>query len=89
MHPRVCELLLEAATAAEIPHTLSASARFTGTDADAIHVSRSGIPTGLISLPLRYMHSPVELVQLDDVLNGAKLAAAFAQRLSPETSFER
>ena len=89
MHPQISELLLETAEAQEIPHTLSASARFTGTDADAIHISRSGIPTGLISLPLRYMHSPVELVQLDDVLNAAKLAAAFAQRLAPGTSFER
>ncbi len=89
IHPQVSELLLETAEAQEIPHTLSASARFTGTDADAIHISRSGIPTGLVSLPLRYMHSPVELVQLDDVLNAAKLAAAFAQRLTPGTSFER
>ena len=52
------------------PHAERLGARFTGTDADAIHVSRQGIPTGLISLPLRYMHSPVELVQLDDVLSG-------------------
>jgi putative aminopeptidase FrvX len=89
LHPQISELLLETAEAQEIPHTLSASARATGTDADAIHISRSGIPTGLISLPLRYMHSPVELVQLDDVLNAAKLAAAFAQGLAPGTSFER
>jgi putative aminopeptidase FrvX len=89
MHPRVFDLLSEAAEAEEIPHTLSASARFTGTDADAIHLSRSGVPTGLISLPLRYMHSPVELVELDDVVNSAKLIAAFAQRLAPTTTFER
>jgi putative aminopeptidase FrvX len=89
MHPRVFDLLSEAAEAEKIPHTLSASARFTGTDADAIHLSRSGVPTGLISLPLRYMHSPVELVELDDVVNGAKLIAAFAQRLAPTTTFER
>jgi endoglucanase len=89
IHPRVSERLIEAAEAEEIPHTLSASARFTGTDADAIHISRSGIPTGLISLPLRYMHSPVELVQLDDVANGAKLAAAFARRLAAGATFER
>ena len=58
-------------------------------DADAMHVARQGIPTGLISLPLRYMHSPVELVQLSDVMAGAQLIAAFAQRLTAETSFER
>src|SRR3954471_10696870 len=54
LHPRVFDLLAAAADAGEIPHTFSASARFTGTDADAIHISRAGIPTGLISLPLRY-----------------------------------
>jgi endoglucanase len=89
IHPVVSERLIATAEEAGIPHTLSASARFTGTDADAIHISRSGIPTGLISLPLRYMHSPVELVQLDDVFNGAKLAAAFAQGLAAGTSFAR
>ncbi|WCB91908.1 Putative aminopeptidase YsdC [Baekduia alba] len=89
MHPVVFDELVAAAEAEGLDHTLSASARFTGTDADAIHVSRQGIPTGLISLPLRYMHSPVELVQLDDVLNAAKLAAAFARRLTADTSFAR
>src|SRR4051794_32536182 len=89
IHPRVFDLLSEAAEAEEIPFTLSASARYTGTDADAIHISRAGIPVGLISLPLRYMHSPVELVQLDDVLNGARLAAAFARRLAADATFER
>jgi len=85
----VFDLLAAAADSGDIPHTFSASARFTGTDADAIHISRAGIPTGLISLPLRYMHSPVELVQLDDVLNAAKLAAAFAQQVTADTSFDR
>jgi endoglucanase len=89
MHPHVFELLHEAAEAESIPFTLSASARFTGTDADAIHLSRGGVPTGLIGLPLRYMHSPVEMVQLDDVANAARLAAAFAHRLTADVSFAR
>jgi endoglucanase len=89
IHPRVYDLLVEAAEAEGLAHTFSASARFTGTDADAIHLSRAGIPTGLVSLPLRYMHSPVELVQLDDVLNAAKLIAAFARKLTAETSLAR
>jgi endoglucanase len=89
MHPQVFELLHEAAEAESIPFTLSASARFTGTDADAIHLSRGGVPTGLIGLPLRYMHSPVEMVQLDDVANAARLAAAFAHRLTADVSFAR
>ena len=63
----VFELLLEPAAAEKIPFTVEAAARTTGTDADAVHLSRGGVPTGLVSIPIRYMHSPVELVQLDDV----------------------
>ena len=89
LNPRVSDLLLDAAEADGIPFTLAASARYTGTDADAVHVSRGGIPTGRIGLPLRYMHSPVEMVQLDDIERAAQLAAAFARRLGTETSFLR
>jgi len=63
--------------------------RGTGTDADAIHLSRAGIPTGLVSVPLRYMHSPVELAMLSDMDAAARLIAAFAQLLEPGFSFER
>jgi putative aminopeptidase FrvX len=87
--PHVFELLHETAEAEDIPFTVSASARATGTDADAIHLSRSGVPTGVVSVPLRYMHSPVEMVQLSDVVACARLLAALAQRLGPATSFER
>ncbi|MBU6337716.1 MAG: M42 family metallopeptidase [Acidobacteria bacterium] len=89
LHPKVSEMLIEAAEAEKIPYTLAASARSTGTDADAIHVSRGGVPTGLVSVPLRYMHSPVEVVQLDDIENTAKLLAAFAMRIPPDATFER
>jgi endoglucanase len=81
IHPRVFELLHETAEAEGIPFTVAAAGRGTGTDADAIHLSRAGIPTALVSVPLRYMHSPVELCELDDVANAAKLIAAFALRL--------
>jgi putative aminopeptidase FrvX len=81
------ELLFETAQAEKIPFTLEASARATGTDADAVHISRSGVPTALVSIPIRYMHSPVELVQLDDVDACARLIAAAALRLDSETSF--
>ena len=89
LNPRVVELLYDTAEAEAIPFTVQASARHTGTDVDAMHVSRAGIPCGGIGLPLRYMHSPVEMVQLDDVANAAKLIAAAAQRLTAETSFAR
>jgi putative aminopeptidase FrvX len=88
LDPIVFELLHDTAEAEGIAFTVSASARATWTDADAFHVSRGGIPSGLVSVPLRYMHSPVELVQLDDVANAARLIAAFAQRLT-DTDFRR
>jgi endoglucanase len=89
MDPQVFELLHAAGEAEDIPFTVSASARATGTDADAFHISRGGIPTGVVSVPLRYMHSPVEMVQLDDVESAARLIAAFARRLGPDIDFKR
>ena len=89
LNPAVFELLHETATREEIPFTVAASARSTGTDADAVHLSRAGIPTGGVSIALRYMHSPVEMVQLDDIDACARLIAAFAQSLTAETSFAR
>jgi endoglucanase len=89
LHPRVYDGLIEAGEAAGIPLTIAAHGRQTGTDADAVHISRAGVPTGLVDVPLRYMHSPVELVDLADVANAAALIAAFAQTLSAATSFAR
>ena len=87
--PQVFELLHDAATRESIPFTVAASARSTGTDADAVHISRAGVATGVVSIPLRYMHSPVEMVQLEDVEATARLIAAFARSLGAETSFAR
>ncbi len=89
LHPRVFELLYEAGEQEGIPFTVESLGRATGTDADAVHISRSGIPTGLVSVPCRYMHSPVEMVSLDDVAAAARLIAAFARRLAPGISFAR
>lgn len=89
LHPLVSELLIEAADAEGIPYTLAASGRATGTDADAIHKSRDGVATGLVSIPLRYMHSPVEMVQISDVENTAKLIAAFCRRLPADVALQR
>ncbi len=89
LNPAVFELLHETASREEIPFTVAASARSTGTDADVIHFTRAGIPTAEVSIALRYMHSPVEMVELEDIDRCARLIAAFAQALSPETSFAR
>ena len=89
LDPRVFELLHEAGEAEGIPFTVAASGRGTGTDADAFHISRAGIPSAVVSVPLRYMHSAVEMVQLDDVENTARLIAAFARRLSGDLDLRR
>jgi putative aminopeptidase FrvX len=89
LDPLVFERLHEAGEAEGIPFTVTASARGTGTDADAFHISRAGIPSAVVSVPLRYMHSAVEMVQLDDVENTARLIAAFARRLTGDVDFRR
>jgi putative aminopeptidase FrvX len=89
LSPKVFDLLVETAGEAGIDYTISASGRSTGTDADAIQISRSGIPTGLVSIPLRYMHSPVELVDLADVEATVELIAAFAARLEAGVDLSR
>jgi putative aminopeptidase FrvX len=89
VHPRVFELLHETAEAEGIPFTVEVSTGHTNTDADAVYLSRAGIATGLVSIPLRYMHSPVETVALDDVEAAVRLIVAFAGRLEPGLSFER
>ncbi|MDQ6818647.1 MAG: M20/M25/M40 family metallo-hydrolase [Actinomycetota bacterium] len=89
LHPRVFDLLHEAGEEHGIQFTIESLGRSTGTDADAVHLSRTGVPTGLVSVPSRYMHSPVELVSLRDVDAAARLIAEFARRLAPDTSFDR
>jgi endoglucanase len=89
LHPRVFELLYDTAEREGIPFTVESLGRVTGTDADAVHLSRAGVATGLVSVPCRYMHSPVEMVALDDIAAAARLIAAFAQALEPGMSFER
>ena len=89
LHPAIFEALHAAGEAEGIPFTVEATARNTGTDADAIALSRAGVPCGLIGLPLRYMHSPVETVQISDVEAAARLIAAFCRALEPGTSFTR
>ncbi len=89
LSPKVTATLIETAEAEGIDHTLEASGRSTGTDADAIQISRAGIATGLVSIPLRYMHSTVEMVELGDVEAVVELLVAFARRLGPDSDFSR
>ncbi len=89
LSPKVFELLAETAEAEGIEHSISASGRGTSTDADVLQISRAGIPTGLVSIPLRYMHSPVEMVDLADVEATVELLAAFAARLTADVDLSR
>jgi endoglucanase len=89
LNPAVFELLHDTAEAEKIPFTVEASGRQTGTDADAVHLSRGGVATGLVSVPVRYMHSPVELVDLADIDAAARRLAGFAAKLTQRTSFAR
>jgi len=86
-HPLVFERLVEVAEAEGIGYTIQASPKQTRTDADGIHLVRSGIPTGLISVPNRYMHSPNEVVSLSDLDATARLLAGFVRSLDEETDF--
>jgi endoglucanase len=79
-HPQVKELLIQVAEEEEIPYQLEVSEGGT-TDATAIHLTREGIPTGVISPPSRYIHTPVSVVNIQDVENAVKLILAVLNRL--------
>jgi endoglucanase len=85
--PVVFQMLLDIAEREGIPYAVDITPRHTGTDADAIHVARGGVATGVVSIPNRYMHSPNEMIQLSDVEHAARLIAAFVRSLSEETDF--
>ena len=89
LSPKVFELLAAVAEERGIDHTFAGSGNRTGTDADAIQISRSGVPAGLVSIPLRYMHSPVEMVDLADVEAAVELLVAFAESLGPDVDLSR
>jgi putative aminopeptidase FrvX len=87
--PIVSEGLISAAEGESIPYTLEADSRTTGTDADAIQFTRAGIATGLVSCPNRYMHSPNEIVDVEDVENCARVISAYIKTLGADTNFVR
>jgi endoglucanase len=89
LSPRVSELLIETAEANGIAHTVGATGSSSGTDADAVQFARSGVPTGLVAIPLRYMHSPVEMVDLADLEATVELIAAFATRIDAGVDLSR
>jgi endoglucanase len=87
VNPVLFERLLEAAEAEGIPYSIEATPSRTSTDADSIFTSRLGIATAVVSVPNRYMHSPNEMVSLDDLEHAAQLIAATVRRLSADDDF--
>ena len=87
VNPVVERLLMESAEALGMEVQIEAEPRGTGTDANAMQLSRAGVATGLVSVPLRYMHTPSEIISLDVANQAADLLAEFAQRLTPEMDF--
>jgi endoglucanase len=89
LSPVVTDGLIETAESEGIAYTLEADSRSTSTDADAIQFTRAGIATGLVSAPNRYMHSPNEIVALEDLDNCARLIAAYVKGLKKDMDFVR
>ena len=87
INPVVFDRLVAAAEAEGIPYQIEAEPGVTGTDARAIQVARGGIPCGLLSVPLRYMHTPTEVVCLADLEATVKLLVRFALDLDEDASF--
>lgn len=87
INPEVFARLVAAAEAEGIPYQLEAEPSVTGTDARSIQVARGGIPCGLVSVALRYMHTPTEVINLDDLEAAARLIARFARDLSSDACF--
>lgn len=87
-HPEVVAAVREAADEAEIPVQLQAAGIYTGTDADAFFTARGGTPSLNLGLPNRYMHTPVEVIDTDDLDAAADLLAEFAVRASDRDGFE-
>ena len=83
----VFEMLVATADAEKIPYTIEAASRDTHTDAEAIFNAHRGVATALVSVPCRYMHSPNEMVVIEDLDRTARLLAAFARKLALETTF--
>lgn len=81
INPKIYQKLVAAAKKAGVPYQLEADPRPTGTDARAIQMGRGGVATGLLSIPLRYMHTPSEVVDLEDVERCIKLLVEFARAL--------
>lgn len=81
IHPGIYKAFKDVADKLEIPYKLEPLPRHSGTDAMALQIAREGIPTMVISIPLRYMHTPVEIISMKDVKRTGRLLAEFITEL--------
>ena len=86
-HPMVVQRLMDVAEQAEIPLQHEAASLYTGTDTDDVFIARTGVPSALVSLPMRYMHSTVETVELEDIERCIQLLLEFARSVTPQDDF--
>lgn len=84
---KVFDMLVKTAEKEKIPYQVEGISRATGTDANIMQLNKAGVATGLVSIPNRYMHTPVELIDLKDLENAAKLISAFVLSIKKTTSF--
>jgi endoglucanase len=84
-HPKLFHMVREVAKELEIKLTPEVAPGASGTEAHAVHISRDGIPTAVISIPIRNMHTPVEIVALKDIQRAARLIAGFIGTLDGDT----
>ncbi len=87
INPIVFDLLVKTAKELEIPYQIQATPGGTGTDANVIQLNRAGVATGLIAVPLRYMHTPNEIMNLDDIEKAARLMAGFCERVTADINW--
>jgi endoglucanase len=87
INPQVCERLQATATAHDIAVQVRGAPRATGTDANVMQLSRDGVATGLVGIPNRYMHSPVEVVSLADLERAAQLLAELCAAVTPQVDW--
>jgi len=87
INPCVFEHLHQAAQVKEIAVQVRGAPRATGTDANVMQISRDGVAVGLLGIPNRYMHTPVEVVSLADLEQAARLLAEFCLHITPQTDW--
>ncbi len=85
INPKIFDLFVEAAKKEKIPYQIEGISRATGTDANAIQLTKAGVATGLVSIPIRYMHTQVELLSLKDLKNTSRLLSAFILMFDKKT----